>query len=310
MSTDTFKGTMLRTLALAILIRYFRWLPDKLFLQLRYWLEMGYRLNLKNPKTFQEKIQWLKLYDFKPEYTQLVDKLAVKDYVASAIGEKYIIPTLGVWDKFEDIDFSRLPDKFVLKTTHGGGSGGVVVCRDKNDFDFKEAERKLTASLKSDIYKSFRERPYKDVPRRIIAEQLIEIKDKSDLTDYKIFCFDGEPKYIQVIQDRNTCETIDFFDSEWNHQEFYGLNPSIERSSSVIPKQASLAISKPANLFEMLEVARKLSTGHKFLRVDLYNTSGRILFGELTFYPASGLGTFIPGSYNQDIGKLLKLYRL
>lgn len=274
-----------------------------LFVPTEYMLKRAYRrhnkmeLNLKNPQTFCEKINWLKLHDRKPEYTIMVDKYLAKNYVAEKVGEQYIIPTLGVWDKPEDIDFDILPDRFVLKTTHN--SGGVLICKSKSSFDQPSAIRFLKEQLKHDIYTNTREWPYKNVPRRIIAEKLIEIPDKEDLTDYKIFCFNGEPRYIQVIQDRNTNETIDFFDTDWNHQEFYGLNPKAHQSNS--------EIARPTNLSDMIEIARKLSKDIPFVRVDLYQTVEGVYFGELTFYPASGLGSFTPEEWNQRLGDMIKL---
>ena len=182
----------------AIIQNFFRWLPDKTYLQLLYRFKMGHRLDLNHPKTFTEKIQWLKLYNRRPEYTLMVDKYAVKKYVADIIGEKYIIPTLGVWDKPEDIDWDALPNEFVLKTTHGGGSGGVVICKDKKTFDRNKAILTLRDSMNSDIYRSLREWPYKDVKKRVLAEKYMAPKDMVnnpiyDLSDYKFFCFNGEP---------------------------------------------------------------------------------------------------------------------
>jgi len=265
---------------------------------------MGVKLDLKNPKTFTEKIQWLKLNNRKPEYTTMVDKYAVKKYVADKIGDKYIIPTLGVWNTFGEIDFDSLPGQFVLKTTHGGGSSGVVICRDKSSFDIKEAKQKLDRSLKTNNYWTYREWPYKNVPRRIIAEKFLEIPDKTDLTDYKFYCFDGEPRYIQVIQDRNTKETIDFFDTEWQHQEFTGLNP-VGLTPGV--PNAETSIVCPDNLDDMLDIARKLSKGIPFVRVDLYQTVEGVYYGEITFYPASGLGCFTPDEWNGHLGDLIKI---
>ncbi|MCM1022350.1 MAG: hypothetical protein NC343_08515 [Muribaculum sp.] len=281
--------------------------PDKLYLSIIYRCKMGHWIDWKNPQTFTEKIQWLKLYNRRPEYTDMVDKYAVKKLVAEKIGEEYVIPTLGVWNSVNDIDLDSLPDKFVLKTTHGGGGGGVVICRDKASFNFDEAKIKLKQSLKADIYKSLREWPYKNVPRRIIAEQFIELPSIADLTDYKIYCFNGKPTYIQVIQNRNTNETIDFFDTDWNHQEFYGLNPVPKPAKGPVPKPAKGPVPKPANLSDMLFVAGKLAMDTQFVRVDLYQTDSGIYFGELTFFPASGIGTFTPEYWNGRLGDLLSL---
>lgn len=275
-------------------------IPDRLFLQIVFYLRMGRRLHLRNPKTFNEKLQWLKLYNRRPEYTRMVDKLAVKDYVAALIGSEHIIPTLGVWERAEDIAWDKLPDRFVLKTTHGGGSGGVVICKDKASFDRMAAINKLNRSLGSDIYESFREWPYKDVPRCIIAEEYIDPSPKiKDLPDYMWYCFAGVPRYCQVIQDRSSEETIDFFDTEWNHQEFVGLNPS----ASPAAKQPH----RPVNLELQIKIARELSKDIPFSRIDLYETGENTYFGEVTFYPASCFGTFRPEQYNDLLGQMLQL---
>lgn len=273
--------------------------PDKLYLQLQYFFKMGQKLDLKNPQTFTEKLQWLKLYNRQPEYTTMVDKHAVKQYVADKIGKQYIIPSLGIWDKVEDIDWDSLPNQFVLKTTHGGGSGGVVVCKDKITFDKQHAITKLTNSLNSDIYWNYREWPYKNVQKRIIAEQYMEDEDNIDLSDYKFYCFNGEPKYCQVVRDRNTKETIDFYDMQWNHMSFVGLNPFVSNGKT--------AIIKPTSFDSMIEICRKLSKNIPFVRIDLYIIKDSIYFGEITFFPHSGLGRFSPAIWNEKLGCLIKL---
>lgn len=272
---------------------------DSVFLRIRYKLETGNTLHLKNPERFTEKIQWLKLHNRKEIYTRFVDKYLVKEYVSNKIGQEYIIPLLGVWDNPDEINFEKLPDKFVLKTTHGGGNGGVIICNNKKIFDTVQAQNKLHNALKSKIYPEFREWPYKHVKPRIIAETLLELDNIKDLTDYKIFCFNGSPKYIQVIQDRSTNETIDFFDVEWNHMPFYGLNPKC--------KNSNYSIKKPVNLEKMIDIARTLSENIPFLRVDLYNLNGRIYFGELTFFPGSGFGKFTPDQWDYKLGELIQL---
>lgn len=246
-----------------------------------------------------EKIQWLKLNDRKDIYTRMVDKIAAKDFVSQRIGSEFIIPTLAVWDNINLIDIKSLPDKFVLKTTHGGGNNGVCICKSKSDFDLDKAKKRLQSSLKHDIYKEYREWPYKNVPRKIIAEQYLDFPDGDDLIDYKIYCFNGVPRFIQVIKDRNSNETIDFFDTSWNRQPFYGLNPK--------PKPSLAEIPRPQNLEKMIEIAQILSEGITFLRVDLYNIEGRIYFGEMTFYPASGMGAFTPSDWDVKLGQMLKL---
>ncbi len=289
-----------KQIAIPLVTHYLGWLPDRLYLSLLYRAVMGKKLNLKSPKLFTEKIQWLKLYDRNPEYTKMVDKYAVKDYVKAIIGEEYIIPTLGVWSRPEDIQWDILPDCFVLKTTHGGGSSGVVICKDKTTFDKQAAIDKLKAAMDIDIYKIVREWPYKNVPKRIIAEEYIDPTPKTnDLPDYKWYCFNGEPKFCQVIQNRTTEETIDFFDVKWNHQEFVGLNPNAGPALNQ-PK-------KPENLDLQLRIACQLSKDIPFSRIDLYETDNNTFFGEVTFYPASGFGKFSPAQYKELLGQMINM---
>lgn len=276
------------------------WLPDRLYLKWMFRLKMDYKLDLKDPKTFSEKLQWLKLYNRKPKYSTMVDKYAVKDYVAKIIGQEFVIPTLGVWDRPEEINWDSLPDRFVLKTTHDGGGCGVVICRDKNTFDKANAIAKLRQSLSHNSYKGGREWPYKNVRKRIIAEQFLNAQPEiKDLPDYKWYCFDGEPKYCQVIQDRNTNETIDFFDIHWKHQEFVGLNP--------VAGPAAGPVACPHDLTTQIMIARKLSQGLSFARIDLYEVNGKVYFGEITFFPMSGFGVFSPIEYNKILGEMLVL---
>ena len=276
---------------------WLHWLSDKTFLRISYYLKFGRKLDLKNPKSFNEKLQWLKLYDRRPEYVTMVDKYAVKDYVANIIGAEFIIPTLGVWDRPDDIDFDSLPNQFVLKWNHDSKS--VVICEDKKSFDRNKAIEKLRHGEKVNGYWYGREWPYKNVPPKIIAEKYLSQDDPKlhDLTDYKFFCFNGEPKYIQVIQNRRKGGAIDFFDTEWNHQEFIGLNLAAV-PSAVMP-------SRPKAMDEMIKVAKKLSEGIAFSRIDLYETGEHVYFGEVTFYPASRFGEFKPEQWSSIIGEML-----
>lgn len=285
----------------SVVIHFFKWLPDRIYLKLLFRFKMGCRLNLKNPKTFNEKLQWLKLYNRKPEYTTMVDKYAVKQYVANIIGEEYIIPTLGIWDKFDDIDFSTLPQQFVLKTTHGGGGGGVVICRDKNTFNKVDAKDRIESSMRSDIYKSLREWPYKDVPKRIIAEKFMALEQSvslGELLDYKFFCFNGKVKFFKV----------DFGRFVEHHANYYSPDGKLlgfgERVCEPAP---DYPIELPNNLGEMISLAEKLSAKEPFLRVDFYNVNGKIYFGELTFYPASGMGRWTTEEADIKIGGYLEL---
>ncbi|MCM1140008.1 MAG: hypothetical protein NC453_15690 [Muribaculum sp.] len=285
---------------LSYIIRHLlTFLPDKTYLRLLFHVETGHSINFSNPISFQEKIQWLKLNQKNDEMTKLVDKSLVKEWVEKKIGNEYIIPTLGEWNNFNEIDFSKLPEKFVLKTTHGGGNTGVVICNNKKIFDKEEASKHLKRSLIMDIYKQYREWPYKNVQRKIIAEKLIEMPNGGEMIDYKIFCFNGHPQYIQVIQNRRTKETIDFFDSDWTHMEFVGLNPNAENAND--------EIHKPKVLKEMLAIASILSKNFKFVRIDLYVIVDKIYFGEITFYPGSGFGRFAPEFWNLELGKLINL---
>lgn len=280
----------------------FRWMGDKTFLSFAYYMHTGRKMNWKKPVRFTEKIQWLKLYDRKSEYTRMVDKISAKDYVADIIGREYIIPTYGVWNTFDEIDFDQLPEQFVLKTSNGSGSNGVVVCTDKTKFDKVKAKKRLESSLRCNTYLNLREWPYKNIVPRIFAEQYVcdqTVTDKKDLIDYKFYCFDGEPKYCQVIQNRSTAETIDFYDEKWEQKPFVGLNTLAKRSEEALPR--------PVNYDKMLSLAKELSASHCFCRVDLYVADDEPKFGELTFYPASGIGRFSPDKYDELLGEMLKI---
>lgn len=290
-----------RLFIIAILKKVWFLFSDDWYLRFLYWLEMGHPLNLDNPRTFTEKIQWLKLYNREKIYSVMVDKIAVKNYVSNIIGEDIIIPTLGVWKKFDDIDFSKLPNEFVLKTNHSGGGSGVIICRNKFEFDIKKAREKINSSMKCNYYYRTREWPYKDVFPKIFAEKFIKAENEEDLIDYKFYCFNGQAKYCQVIIGRRNNESIDFYDLAWNHQNFYGLNPTIGI------QYAHRIISKPCQYEKMIEIANKLSKGIPFVRIDLYNVLGKIYFSEITFFPASGFGFFIPRETDALLGKLIKL---
>lgn len=288
-----------RRLLIIALVHFGGFLPDAIYLRLIYYLYIGKRLNLKNPKTFNEKLQWLKLHDRNPEYTTMVDKVEAKKWVAERIGEQYIIPTLGVWDRAEDIDFDALPDQFVLKTNHD--SGGVVVCKDKNKLDRNLTGKKMARSLKRDFYAYGREWPYKNVPHKILAEQFIPCDDPrydNDLPDYKFMCFDGKVECCFVCTDRHSEDgvRITFFDRDWKRMPFV-------RHYSASDKE----IPRPKNLEKMIELAENLSTGMTFVRVDFYEVGDTIYFGEMTFYPGSGFEEFSPEKWDYKLGKLIKL---
>ena len=293
------KLPLLRRIVARFVFRYKKSLSDETYLRLLFWVKMGKRLNLKNPKTFSEKLQWLKLYDRRPEYTIMVDKVKAKEYVASILGEEYIIPTLGVWEDPDDIDFEQLPDRFVLKCNHNSGLG-MYICKDKSKMDVEKVKEGLRKGLAQDYFINNREWPYKNVPRRILAEKFIDpAPNVSDLPDYKWYCFDGEPRFCQVIQDRSVDETIDFFNTEWEHQLFVGLNSKAENAIE--------QPERPAHLETHICIARELSKGLPFSRIDLYETGDSTYFGEVTLFPASGMGQFRPNQYNELLGQMIKL---
>lgn len=271
---------------------------DERFLKMKFRLEMGQKLDLDNPRTFNEKLQWLKLYNRKPEYTTMVDKYAVKEYVTNILGKEHIIPTLGIWNSVNEIEWDVLPNQFVLKTTHGGGGGGIVICKDKALLDKKKAKKTLQKSLDNDIYWNYREWPYKDVPKRIIAEQFMS-NNGEDLEDYKIHCFNGEPKFILVCSNRygKGAMVDDFYTPEWELLDV--RRPGHPRSEK--------ASKTPDLLKQMLKLSRILSKDIPFLRVDFYIINNQIYFGELTFFPASGMSKFEPQEWDYIFGNYLKI---
>lgn len=273
-------------------------IPNQTFLRMKYKYHVGKRLNLSHPQTFSEKLQWLKLYDHKPEYIKYVDKFSVRSYISKVIGDKYLIPVIGVYENVEEINWSTLPNKFVIKCTHGSSCN--IVCVDKTKLDTEKSKEKLNQWMKRNWFWYGREWPYKNVKPRILCEEyLSEENGNGSITDYKFYCFDGIPTYCQVIRDRNSAQTIDFYDSEWRYMDFTGLQK--------LAKSSGKPIKKPDKYDEMIELAKILSKGLPFVRVDLYYVNDRIYFGELTFYPLSGFGKFDPPEWNNKIGDLLKL---
>ena len=270
-------------------------LPDKTYIKIKFWLETGYRLDLNNPQSFNEKLQWLKFNDQHDEYTMMVDKYLVKDYVASLIGEKYLIPTIGVYNTIEEIKWEDLPQQFVLKTT--GDSGGVIVCKDKTKLNIDEAKKKLGKLKNRNYYKYNKEYPYKNVNPRYIVEEYIVDESGYELKDYKFFCFNGEPKFVQIDFDRYSNHRRNVYDINWNL-----LDLQIK-----FPKGHDRVFPKPDNYEEMLEVARMLSKGIPHVRIDLYNVTGKIYFGEMTFFHGSGMEVFTPLEWDYKFGDFIKL---
>ena len=278
----------------------YNWMPDKKFLETKFKIQMGKKLNLDNPKTFNEKLQWLKLYDRNPLYTTLVDKYAVRQYIKDTIGEEYLIPLVGgPWKTFDEIDFDALPDQFVLKCTHD--SGGLVICRDKSKLDKEKARRKIEKCLKTNYYYGNREWPYKNVPPQIIAEKYMTDTLTTELRDYKFFCFDGMVKALFIATERanETEETkFDFFDENFQHLPFTNGHPNAAK----LPE-------KPKSFELMKELAAKLSKGIPHVRVDFYEVDEKVYFGELTFFHWSGLVPFNPPEWDQKVGDWITLQK-
>lgn len=291
---------------------------DDRYLELMFRLRMGRQLDLTNPKTFSEKLQWLKLYDRQPVYTTMVDKYEVKHWVSDRIGPSYVVPNLGVWNSFDEIDFDALPDQFVLKCTHD--SGGLAICKDRARFDMHEARSKIEKSLARNYHYLGREWPYRDVRPRVLAEvylptwapeggdadaaalQRVSEQAEAGMIDYKFYCFHGEPKFLYVSQglhDHQTAKMI-FLTCDWKPAGF--VRPDYRHFDGVPPR--------PSALDEMLSVARELSAGIPFVRVDLFEHFGRILFSEMTFHPVSGMMPVAPKSADLEIGRFLDLSRV
>lgn len=272
-------------------------LSDKMFLSLKYKNAFGRKLSLSNASSFNEKLQWLKLYDRRPEYTIMVDKYKVRGHIANMIGEQYLIPLIGVWDSPDEIDFDALPDQFALKCNHNSGTG-MCICSDKAKLDISSVKKELRKGLKQNYYMRWREWPYKNVPRRILAEKYMK-SDEGGLTDYKIHCFNGIPKIVLVCKDRFTEKglTEDFFSADWEHLDI--RRPKIPNARG--------HIEKPEELSQMLQLATTLACGIPFLRVDFYIIDHKIYFSELTFFPASGFEHFVPGKWDNTLGDWLQL---
>lgn len=284
---------------LALLSKFGYLLSDKLYLQLRYRLVIGKKLHLKHPQTFNEKLQWLKLYDRRPEYTVMVDKVKAKEYVASKIGEDYIIPTFGVWEDPDEIDFDALPDQFVLKCNHS--SGGLCICTDKRKLDIPKVKEELRKGLRDNYYLHGREWPYKDVPRRILAEKFMVDDNRADkaLLDYKFFCFNGRADNVMVCTERETGHPKFYhFDRDWNLLPY---------TKDGIEAHVDFYMAKPKEMDNMFQLAELLSAGILHVRVDFYIINHQIYFGELTFYQSSGFDLDFTEEADQKLGQLIHL---
>ena len=278
-------------------IGVFNHLSDEKYLKFCYFLRIGKKLNLDRPKTFNEKLQWLKINDRNPRYINMVDKYEVKKYIETTIGLEYVIPTLGIYNSFQEINFEKLPKRFVIKCTHN--SGGVVVVNDKDKINAKELEKHFNRMLKKNFFYVGREWPYKNIVPRIIIEENIQEEDsKEQINDYKIMCFNGEPKCSFVCSNRNAESglCVNFYDYNWQPMPFERHYPKNKQE-----------IEKPSQYNKMLELAKKLSKDIPFVRVDFYQKGEKIYFGELTFYPGSGMEEFTPDEWDEKIGNWLDL---
>lgn len=270
---------------------------DRLYISIVYWLNLGKKLDLDSPVTFNEKLQWLKLYNRNPTYTVMVDKYRVREYIAEKLGEEYLIPLLGVWDDPDDIDFDALPNQFVLKCNHNSGLG-MCICKDKSKLDIQKVKADLRKGLRQDYYLTGREWPYKNVPRKIIAEQFMS-DTSGEIRDYKFFCFNGSVKCFKIDYDRFINHRANYYDGKTKRLLKFG--------EEICPPDFERVIDIPENIEEMICLAEKLSKTYSFLRVDFYNIQGRIYFGELTFFPASGFGKFIPDEWDAKLGSWIEL---
>ncbi len=282
---------------------FLNWMDDEAYIRMQYKIYFGRKLNLEYPETFNEKLQWLKLHDRRPEYTMMSDKYLVKDYISEKLGEKYIIPTLGVWENPKDINFDDLPEQFVLKCNHNSGLG-MCICTDKTKLDIKKVRKNLKKGLKQNFYLNGREWPYKNIKPRILAEKYIgTLEDvRGGVSDYKFYCFHGEPEFLYVSRGLENPETarICFLTLDWKPAPFRRTD---YQTFDVLPP-------KPVCFEKMMEAAKILSEGIPFVRVDLYELEGQVLFSELTFFPCAGYMHFEPEDYDWETGKMLDIKKV
>lgn len=276
-----------------------KWMSDRYYIRVLWKQIMGYPLDLRHPSTFNEKLQWMKLYDRNPLYTELVDKLRVKEWVKGRIGEEYVIPTLAVFNHVDDIDMDMLPNQFVLKCNHD--SGGVIICTDKKGFDLNAAKQELNVRMGHNFYWDYREWPYKNVERKLFAEAFLQDGQKQEgrfqgLKDYKFFCFSGEPRLMYVANDRSESPTTDFFDMDFNPLPLYMQDPK-----SPVPP------ARPEHFETMKNLASVLAEGFRQVRVDFYDTPQGVYFGEMTFFHSAGLSEVHPKEWNLKMGDWIDL---
>jgi len=276
------------------LISLLSFVPDEPYIKLVYRIKTGKNLNLKNPQTVNEKLNWLKLHNKHEEYTELVDKLKVRKYITEKLSAEYLFPLLGEWDSFDEIDFDSLPESFVLKCNHDSGS--VKIIKDKGKADKKALRKFFNGRLSMNSYNFGREYPYKNVKPKIFAEKLMKSSDGKGIRDYKFFCFDGEPKLMFVASDRENDVRFDFFDMSFNHLDIYNIHQNAE----TVPE-------KPKNFERMKDLCRVLTKGMKTVRLDLYEIDAKVYFGEFTFFHGGGFYEFFPEEWNKKLGDLIDI---
>lgn len=281
----------------ACVIKLKNTLPEELYLKLLLFTTAGYWPNLKHPKTYNEKLQWMKLHYHVPEHTLMVDKITAKQYVESIIGSEHIIPTLKIWNSIDEIIIDELPQSFVLKTNQGCSNNGVFVVKNKASFDFEKAKERLSKALLDNPYPLTKEWPYKDIEPKVFAEKYIENKKIGDLMDYKFFCFNGEVKALFVGSERSSGDVkFDYYDADFNHLDLIQEHP-----------MSGKILEKPETFEEMKKIASLLSQNMPHVRVDLYDVDGHIYFGELTFFHHSGIVPFHPQKWDYEFGSWIKL---
>ncbi len=269
--------------------------PDRAYLKAVFKAETGYALDLNHPKTYNEKLQWIKLYDRKPEYIVYADKYRVRDYVAKRLGEKYLVPLIGMYKKAEDIPWNELPNRFVLKCNHASGTN--IICKDKNELDIVSTVKQLNAWLKKNAFWGAREWCYKNIEPCIICEEFIETQDGNTPDDYKFMCFNGVPRLIQVHHDRYGDHTLDYYTPEWKKADLQRIDADVSEHN----------VEKPDKLDEMLSIAKELSKDMYYARIDLYYVNNKIYFGEITLYPTGGFSTFTRYEDDLLLGSYIKL---
>ena len=280
----------------ALCVRFGFLFSDERYLKIQHRLIFRRPLDLDNPVTYNDKLQWLKLYNHRPEYTTMADKVKVKQYVAERIGGQYVVPLLGVWDRPEAIEWDKLPEEFVLKTNHDGGSYGVVICKDKESFDQVKAIKRLKASLRRNTFMLGREWPYKNIQRKVLAEQFIEGDETGELPDCKFFCFDGKVKLLYLVTHDKTGLQFDYYDEDFNLLDLERMYPNS------VNKQ-----TKPAHFELMKELAEKLSEGIPHVRVDFFEANDKVYFSEFTFFPSGGWAAFHPEEWDYTLGRFIEL---